>query len=113
MPTSSSVSSEVAAVEIAQPLPSKAISVDPSLAIEPDRHALLVAAEGVGVLELEVRLVDPPEVMGPLVVLEDLVAVELVHPSRLAERCNTLFTTQGHNALQMPGRCYLEARCGG
>ena len=54
---------------------------DPALVVEPDRHVLLVAAERVGVLELEVGRSEPPEVVRPLVVLEDLVAVELVHAS--------------------------------
>ena len=85
LPTSSSVSSEVAAVEIAQPLPSKATSATLFVLVEPDRHVLLVAAERVGVLELEVGLLDVAEVVRPLVVLEDLVAVELVH-----QRPNTL-----------------------
>ena len=85
LPTSSSVSSEVAAVEIAQPLPSKAISATRSSLVEPDRHVLLVAAERVGVLELEVGLVDVAEVVRPLVVLEDLVAVELVHAIEASE----------------------------
>ena len=49
---------------------------------------LLVPAERVGVLVLEVGVLEPPEVVGPLVVLEDLVAVELVHASRLAERAS-------------------------
>ena len=58
---------------------------DLALAVEADRHVLLVAAERVGVLVLEVGILQPPEVVGPLVVLEDLVAVELVHASRLAD----------------------------
>ena len=40
---------------------------------------LLVATERIVVLELEVRLIDPPEIVGSFVVLEDLFAVELVH----------------------------------
>ena len=79
LPTSSSVSSEVAAVEIAQPLPSKATSATRPSSSSRMHHVLLVAAERVGVLELEVGLLQPPEVVRPLVVLEDLVAVELVH----------------------------------
>jgi len=47
---------------------------------------LLVPAEGVGVLELEVGLLQAAEIVGPLVVLEDLVSVQLVHVSRLAQR---------------------------
>ena len=46
---------------------------------------LLVAAERVGVLELEVGVLEPAEVVGPLVVLEDLVAVELVHAIEASE----------------------------
>ncbi len=79
LPTSSSVSSEVAAVEIAQPLPSKATSATRPLLVEADRHVLLVAAERVVVLELEVGVLEPAEVVRPLVVLEDLLSVQLVH----------------------------------
>jgi hypothetical protein len=45
---------------------------------------LLVTAERVVVLELEVGLLQPAEVVRPLVVLEDLVSVELVHIKFLA-----------------------------
>ena len=55
---------------------------DAALLVESDRHMLLVAAERVGVLELEIGLLQAAEVMRPLVVLEDLVSVELVHHSR-------------------------------
>jgi hypothetical protein len=57
----------------------------PVVLVEADRHVLLVAAERIGVVELQSGALDPPEVVRPLVVLEDLVAVELVH-----QRSNTL-----------------------
>jgi hypothetical protein len=40
---------------------------------------LLVTAEGIRVLEVEVEFVQAAEVVRPLVVLEDLVSIELVH----------------------------------
>ena len=86
LPASSSLSSELAAVEIAQPLPSKRDLGDPPVGVELDAHVLLVAAERVGVLELEVEVLQRPEVVRALVVLEDLVAVELVHQSSKIRR---------------------------
>ena len=52
---------------------------DPALVVEPDENVLLVAAERVRVLELEVVAVEAAEVVRTLVVLEDLLAVEIVH----------------------------------
>ena len=52
---------------------------DAVVLIELDEDVLLVAAERVGVLVVEVEGVEPAEVVRPLVVLEDLIAVELVH----------------------------------
>ena len=43
--------------------------------VGPELHAQLVAAQRVVVLELEVGLVQLPEVVGVLVVVEDLLAV--------------------------------------
>jgi hypothetical protein len=40
---------------------------------------LLVAAERVRVLEVEVVVLEPAEVVRPLVVLENLVPIKLVH----------------------------------
>ena len=66
MPWSSSVSIEVAAVEIAQPLPSKATSATRPVVVEPDEHVLLVAAERVRVLELQVVASRRPKLCGRL-----------------------------------------------
>src|SRR5262249_10205711 len=52
---------------------------DPAVAVEPDRHVLLVAAEGVVVLVLEGGLLEPPEVVRALGVLGGLLAVKLGH----------------------------------
>jgi hypothetical protein len=53
---------------------------DPAIVVELQENVLLVAAERVRVLEVQVVFVEAAEVVGPLVVLEDLVAVEVVHP---------------------------------
>jgi hypothetical protein len=45
---------------------------------------LLVSAERICVLEVEVKALEAAEVTGPLVVIEDVLAVEVVHGSRLA-----------------------------
>ena len=52
---------------------------DPSGVIQRQEDVLLVAAERIRVLELEVVLAGTPEVVWALVVLEDLIPVELVH----------------------------------
>ena len=79
----------MAAVEIAQPLPSKATSLDAAVVVELDEDVLLVAAERVGVLVLEVEVVEAAEVVRALVVLEDLIAVEL-RPSAVTSSSKTL-----------------------
>ena len=53
--------------------------LDPVLGVELDLDLQLVAAERVEVLELEVGLCQLAPVVGPLVVLEDVLAVEVVH----------------------------------
>jgi hypothetical protein len=72
---------------------------------------LLVAAERIGVLELEVGALDLPEVVGPLVVLEDLIAVELVHRSRLAQRLERTIRVfkESNPGGSMPSRRFLLA----
>ena len=83
MPTSSSDAIDADACEIAQPWPEKRTS-----AMRPSSPTLeldlqLVAAERVVVLELEVGIGQLAEVPRLLVVLEDVLAVEVVH--RLGE----------------------------
>ena len=73
------MSSEVAAVEIAQPWPSKATSVTLPSPSSFRKTCCSSPQNGLDVLELEVVLVEAPEVVRALVVLEDLIAVELVH----------------------------------
>ena len=51
---------------------------------------LLVAAERVRVLVLEVDDLEPAEVVRPLVVLEDLLAVELVHDRGTTVQASTM-----------------------
>ncbi len=46
---------------------------------DPELHRDPVTAQGVAALERRGRIVDDPEVVGPPVVLEDVVAVEVVH----------------------------------
>ena len=64
-------------------MPGEAQVGDAAFAVERELHAQLVAAERVVVLELEVRRLQLRRrrrpVVGPLVVLEDLLAVEVVH----------------------------------
>ena len=82
------------------PLPLEGDLGDAAVLVEPDRHALLVAAERVVVLELEVGAIEPAEVVRPLVVLEDLIPVQLVHAARLAKRCNAFSPPCMERALQ-------------
>ncbi len=78
MPFSSSEAIEAAAWEIAQPWPWKRrSSIRPSL--DPDLHPQLVAAQGIVLERLEVVRLELAEVARALVVLEDVVAVEVVH----------------------------------
>ena len=84
MPTYSSEAIDAAAWEIAQPWPWKRSSaILPSS--HPDVHAQLVAAERVVVVRLEVVRSQLAEVPRVLVVVEDVVAVEVVHGHELAE----------------------------
>ena len=84
MPSSSSVSSEVAAVEIAQPLPSKATSA--TLPSSSSLRKTCCSSPQNGFVSSNSRSNSSrrPKLCGPLVVLEDLVAVELVHRSTVA-----------------------------
>ena len=50
---------------------------------DPELHRDPVAAQRVAALEGRGRIVDDPEVVGPPIVLEDVVAVEIVHASRI------------------------------
>ena len=52
---------------------------DAAVLAEGDEDVLLVTAERVRVLEVEVETVGPAEVARPLVVVEDVLAVEVVH----------------------------------
>ena len=79
MPLTSSEASDADAWEIAQPWPEKRTSSIVPSAPTLQLHLQLVAAERVVVLELEVGVLELAPVVGPLVVLEDLLAVEVVH----------------------------------
>ena len=78
LPLISSVRSDALAWLIAQPRPvNPTRSTTPSVDAELQRDP--VAAQRVGALVGRVGVLDDPEVVGPPVVLEDVVAVEVVH----------------------------------
>ena len=78
LPLISSVRRLALAWLIAQPRPvNPTRSTTPSLTAELERDP--VAAERVAALEGRGRILDDPEVMGPPIVLEDVVAVQIVH----------------------------------
>ncbi len=82
MPLTSSEAIDAEAWLIAQPWPLKRTSSHGAVVADAQHHAQLVAAERVGVLELEVGLVHLAPVVGALVVLEDLLAVQVVHQAK-------------------------------
>ena len=79
MPLISSETSEAAAWLIAQPAPEKRRSSTTPGVVDLELHLQHVAAERVVVLELVVGVVELAPVAGLLVVVEDLLAVEVVH----------------------------------
>ncbi len=89
LPLISSVRSEALAWLIAQPRPVKRDAIDdPVLDAEHQRDP--VAAQRIRALVRRVGVLDDPEIVGPPIVLEDVVAVEVVHAhSSVARTCNS------------------------
>ncbi len=82
---------------IAQPRPGEPDPVDDAVG-HPEHQRDAVAAQRVGALVGRVGILDDPEVMGSPVVLEDVVAVEIVHRSvsvrvRLGQPLKTRWTS--------------------
>ena len=75
---------------------------DASLVVERELHLQLVAAERVVVLELEVGILERAPVPGTLVVLEDVLAVEVVH-----YRANTRRTSANPSISRSTSACVL------
>ena len=79
MPMTSSEAIDADACEIAQPWPEKRTSCDLAVAVDLELDLQLVAAQRVEVLRLEVGVLELAPVMRGLVVLQDVLAVEVVH----------------------------------
>ena len=89
LPLISSVRSDALAWLIAQPRP-----VNPTrsttLSFDAEHQRDPVPAQRIGALVRRVGILDDPEIVGPSVVLEDVVAVEVVHAhSSVARTCNS------------------------
>ena len=113
MPSSSSVSSEVAAVEIAQPWPSKETSLTRPSSSSLMKTCCSSPQNGFVSSKSRSKSSSRPKLCGPLVVLEDLIAVELVHGQPPSDSPNTLrasWRPSTSRSISLARRVDAEAR---